>query len=66
MSNSNRQLRLKARPEVLAGPEHFGETVRPIRQPDEGEALLETVYLSVDPACVSGLKRIPVMCRQSR
>lgn len=59
MSNSNRQLRLKARPEVLAGPEHFEETVRPIRQPDEGEALLETVYLSVDPAMRVWLKEDP-------
>ena len=54
MRNANRQLKLKARPEGLAGPEHFEEAVTPIRQPGPDEVLLETVYVSVDPACGSG------------
>ncbi|MBI09130.1 MAG: NADP-dependent oxidoreductase [Rhodospirillaceae bacterium] len=59
MRNANRQLRLKARPEGLAGPENFEETIAPIRQPQEGEALLSTVYLSVDPAMRVWLKEDP-------
>lgn len=59
MQNANRQLKLKSRPTGLAGLEHFEESVAPIRQPEEGEALLETVYLSVDPAMRVWLKEDP-------
>lgn len=59
MRNANRQLKLKARPVGLAGPEHFEETAAPIRRPEAGEALLETVYLSVDPAMRVWLKEDP-------
>ena len=59
MRNANRQLKLKARPEGLAGPEHFEEAVTSIRQPDPDEALLETVYVSVDPAMRVWLKEDP-------
>lgn len=59
MRNANRQLKLKSRPTGLAGPEHFEESVAPIRQPEEGEALVETVYLSVDPAMRVWLKEDP-------
>lgn len=48
--NANRQLRLKARPEGLAGPEHFDDATEPVRQPADGEALVETLLLSIDPA----------------
>jgi len=50
MQNANRQIRLIARPDGLAGPEHFDETTEPVRQPDTGEVLLETLLLSIDPA----------------
>ena len=50
MQNANRQIRLIARPEGLAGPEHFNETTEPVRQPDAGEVLVETLLLSIDPA----------------
>ena len=50
MRNANRQIRLKSRPTGLAGPDNFEEATAPIRAPEDGEALLETVYLSVDPA----------------
>ncbi len=59
MRNANRQLKLKSRPTGLAGPDNFEETTEPIRQPEEGEALLETVYLSVDPAMRVWLKEDP-------
>jgi NADPH-dependent curcumin reductase CurA len=47
---TNRQIRLKARPIGAAGPEHFETTEEPARSPEEGEVLLETLYVSVDPA----------------
>lgn len=50
MRNANRQVRLIARPDGLAGPEHFEETTEPVRQPADGEALLETLLVSIDPA----------------
>lgn len=50
MQNANRQIRLKARPEGLAGPEHFEGATEPVRQPEDGEALLETLLVSIDPA----------------
>ena len=59
MRNANRQLRLKSRPEGLAGPDNFDEAVTPIRPPEANEALLETVYLSVDPAMRVWLKEDP-------
>jgi NADPH-dependent curcumin reductase CurA len=59
MRNANRQIRLQSRPVGLAGPDNFEEAVAPIRAPEEGEALLETVYLSVDPAMRVWLKEDP-------
>ena len=50
MQNANRQIRLIARPVGLAGPEHFNEATDPVRQPEDGEALVETLLLSIDPA----------------
>jgi NADPH-dependent curcumin reductase CurA len=50
MQNSNHRLLLKARPDGIAGPEHFTADVQPVRQPGPGELLLESVYISIDPA----------------
>ena len=50
MRNANRRLTLKSRPSGLAGPEHFAEEVVPVSAPADGEVLLETLYLSIDPA----------------
>jgi NADPH-dependent curcumin reductase CurA len=50
MRNANRRLTLKARPEGLAGPEHFTEDSVAVRPPEPGEVLLETMYISIDPA----------------
>jgi NADPH-dependent curcumin reductase CurA len=50
MQNSNHRFLLKARPAGIAGPEHFQEDVQPVRLPDVGELLLESVYISIDPA----------------
>jgi NADPH-dependent curcumin reductase CurA len=50
MNNSNRRFVLKTRPTGIAKPENFAEEIVAIRKPDEGEILLETLLLSVDPA----------------
>ena len=50
MRNSNQRLTLRARPTGFAGAEHFAEDVVPVRTPEAGEVLLETLLLSIDPA----------------
>lgn len=50
MQNSNQRLLLKTRPNGLAGPENFEEDVQPVRNPGLGELLLESIYVSIDPA----------------
>lgn len=50
MRNANRRLTLQARPDGIAGPEHFHEDVVPVRSPEAGELLVETLYVSIDPA----------------
>jgi NADPH-dependent curcumin reductase CurA len=48
--NANRKITLRARPEGLAGPEHFDIADDAVQPPEDGEVLVETLYLSVDPA----------------
>jgi NADPH-dependent curcumin reductase len=50
MPHTNRRLLLTARPAGIPGPANFTADAVPARPPDEGEVLLETVYLSIDPA----------------
>jgi NADPH-dependent curcumin reductase CurA len=50
MRNANRRFLLRARPTGIAGPEHFQEDTVAVRAPSPGEVLLETLYVSVDPA----------------
>jgi NADPH-dependent curcumin reductase CurA len=47
---ANHRLLLAARPAGLPGPANFTADTRPARAPGPGEALLETRYLSIDPA----------------
>ena len=46
----NRRLLLTARPRGIPGPDNFSSEVVPARAPSAGEVLLETLYLSIDPA----------------
>ena len=46
----NHRLKLAARPSGIPGPEHFSADDVPVREPGDGEVLVETVYLSIDPA----------------
>lgn len=45
----NRQMRLRERPYGLPRPENFGITESPVPPTGEGQVLLKTLYLSVDP-----------------
>jgi len=47
---TNRRVLLHARPSGLPGPEHFAHDEQPVSDPGAGEVLLETLYVSVDPA----------------
>lgn len=44
-----REVRLKSRPAGTPGPENFEIAEVPVPQPGEGQMLLRTVYMSVDP-----------------
>src|ERR1700738_3231607 len=45
----NRQILLAARPEAAPGPQHFPLAETPVPQPGDGELLLKTLWLSLDP-----------------
>ena len=45
----NRRILLAARPRGLPGPEHFRLVTEPVAEPSDGEVLLRTLYLSLDP-----------------
>ena len=47
---TNHRLLLAARPAGIPGPVNFTADAVPLRAPGPGEALLETLYLSIDPA----------------
>jgi NADPH-dependent curcumin reductase CurA len=47
---TNHRLLLAARPTGIPGPANFTADAVPVREPGPGEVLLETVYLSIDPA----------------
>ena len=46
----NHRLTLRARPAAIPGPEHFARDDLPVREPEPGELLVETLYISIDPA----------------
>jgi len=46
----NRRILLKARPELIPGPEHFEADAVPVAPPEPGRLLVETMYISIDPA----------------
>jgi NADPH-dependent curcumin reductase CurA len=46
----NHRITLKARPTAIPGPEHFERDVAPARPLEAGELLVETMYISIDPA----------------
>src|SRR6266566_6402389 len=45
----NRQILLAARPEAAPEPQHFRLAETPVPQPGDGQVLLKTLWLSLDP-----------------
>ncbi|WP_373420416.1 NADP-dependent oxidoreductase [Halobacillus sp. Marseille-P3879] len=45
----NREIHLVKRPEAVPSHEHLQIVERPVPEPEEGEVLLKTLYVSVDP-----------------
>jgi NADPH-dependent curcumin reductase CurA len=52
----NRRLLLASRPDGIPGPQNFHADTVSARTPEAGEVLLETVYLSIDPAMRSWMR----------
>jgi len=48
-TESNRRITLAARPHGLPEPQHFGLQTQPVPEPADGQVLLKTLYLSIDP-----------------
>lgn len=48
-TESNRRITLATRPQGLPEPEHFGLQTQPVPEPADGQVLLKTLYLSIDP-----------------
>jgi NADPH-dependent curcumin reductase CurA len=46
----NQRITLKTRPTGIPGPEHFSHDEAPVRPLELGELLVETLYISIDPA----------------
>lgn len=46
----NHQFRLAARPQGMVGAEHFDYAAEPVREPGDGEVLVQVLYVSLDPA----------------
>ncbi|MEO5810535.1 MAG: NADP-dependent oxidoreductase [Rhodanobacter sp.] len=59
MSLTNRQLRLKTRPEGLVTRNDFDLVERPVPELKDGEVLLRTLYLSMDPTNRVWMRDIP-------
>ncbi len=64
MRNANRRVTLAARPDGIPGPANFHEDTAPARPPAEGEMLVETLYLSIDPAMRSWIGEGPSYTRR--
>jgi NADPH-dependent curcumin reductase len=56
---TNRQFRLASRPEGLPGPDAWDLTEEEPRQPEEGEALVKVLMLSLDPAMRGWMRDVP-------
>ncbi|MGK5557098.1 NADP-dependent oxidoreductase [Actinomadura kijaniata] len=49
MTNTNREVRLAARPAAKAGPEHFALVETAVPEPADGQVLVRNTWMSVDP-----------------
>jgi NADPH-dependent curcumin reductase CurA len=54
----NHRITLKARPTGIPGPEHFAQDDQEVPPPGVGELLVETMYISIDPAMRSWISAL--------
>ncbi len=66
MATHNRRITLKLRPAGIPGPRHFDQDVMPVRPLEPGELLVETMYISIDPAMRSWIVDAPGYARGVR
>ena len=59
MSGINQRILLHARPTRIPAPENFVADSVPVRAPEADEVLLETIFLSIDPAMRSWMSESP-------
>jgi NADPH-dependent curcumin reductase CurA len=59
MTEINHRILLRARPTGIPGPDNFIADSVPVRAPEADEVLLETIFLSVDPAMRSWMSEGP-------
>jgi len=55
---TNHRLLLTTRPVGIPGPQNFSADAVEARRPDPREVLLETIYLSIDPAMRSWMSEV--------
>ncbi len=58
-ATTNRTIVVASRPTGKPGPENFASRTVPVRAPVDGEVLLESLYLSIDPAMRVWLEEDP-------
>jgi NADPH-dependent curcumin reductase CurA len=59
MTEINHRILLRARPTGIPGPDNFTADSVPVRAPEADEVLLETIFLSIDPAMRSWMSEGP-------
>ncbi len=64
MRNANHRFTLASRPAGIPGPGNFAADTIPIRAPADGEVLVETMYISIDPAMRSWISDGPAYTRR--
>ena len=66
ISNTNRQIVLAARPVGAPKETDFRLVEGPVPTPADGELLVRTIWLSLDPICGSAWARTSATTRRSR
>ena len=59
LATTNRTIVVASRPTKKPGPENFAEKAVPVRTSEDGEVLVESLYLSIDPAMRVWLEEDP-------
>jgi NADPH-dependent curcumin reductase CurA len=60
MTGINQRILLRSRPSGIPQPDNFVADSVPVGTPDADEVLLETMYLSIDPAMRSWMSQVPL------